>query len=113
MRYESEDSRVVEFLWNSRDGVTPFIITAKDGKTELRHVRWQSDECRPSHLLQPGDRYFADLTREAAQAYAAERMRMAEGTKYELQGEECTRMEALIAEEMLKQETPDILTFTA
>ena len=80
MRYESEDGRVVELLWNSRDGVTPFTITAKDGQTPLQHVNWKSDEYRPEHQLQPGDRYFGKLTREAAAAYAADRMKQAEGT---------------------------------
>lgn len=69
MRYESDDHTVVEYLWNSRDGVTPFIITAKDGKTQLSHTNWKQDERRPNHKPMPGDRIFVDLTEEQFKAY--------------------------------------------
>ena len=73
MRYESRDGRVVEYLWNSRDGVTPFGLNAKDGKTVLHHVDWRGDQFRPNHIPQPGDRIFVDFTLEHAKA-AAERL---------------------------------------
>lgn len=69
MRYESNDHTVVEYLWNSRDGVTPFCIHAKDGQTELEHVNWNSDERRETHKPMPGDRIFIDLTLEQAKVY--------------------------------------------
>lgn len=69
MRYQSRDGHVVEYIWNSRDGVTPFCIRAKDGKTELEHVCWNRDERRPDHKPMPGDRIFVDLTPEKAREY--------------------------------------------
>jgi hypothetical protein len=70
MQYESDDGSVREVIWNSRDGVTPFGITAKDGKTELRHVRWREDRYAPDHTPALGDRIFVDLTPDLAKAAA-------------------------------------------
>lgn len=66
MQYESDDGKVTETLWNSRDGVTPFCIMAKDGETMLQHVRWEEDDQDPFHKPKPGDRVFVDLTPESA-----------------------------------------------
>lgn len=68
MRYESTDGSIVEHIWNSRDGVTPFCITALDGTTELRHTRWNEDRYCPDHAehMVAGMRYFTDLDPEAA-----------------------------------------------
>lgn len=69
MKYASEDGRVVEWLWNSRDGVTPFCIRATDGKTELRHAQWRFDVRIPNYLPLAGERVFVDVTLEMARAY--------------------------------------------
>lgn len=111
MHYASRDGSVTEVLWNSRDGVTPFCITAKDGKTELTHVDWGADKFAPGHKLMPGDRYFGPLTRGAAEKYALARIESMDGTPYEVQGEERAYLFKQIVEEMLKDETPDILVF--
>ncbi len=63
MKYQSGDSLVVEWIWNSRDGVTPFIV--KHGSEELEHVDFLSDRCVPDHLPKVGDRIFIDLTPES------------------------------------------------
>ena len=65
MCYQSDDGRVIEYIWNSRDGVTPFIVLTKDGSKTMQHIDWHRDKCRPHHELQVGDRYFADSTRES------------------------------------------------
>ena len=70
MKYASKDGSVVEWIWNSRDGVTPFVITAQDGKTELAHVDWWVDNCVPGYQPLPGERVFVDFTREAAEQSA-------------------------------------------
>jgi hypothetical protein len=66
MHYASEDGSIMEVIWNSRDGVTPFCIASKDGETELRHVDWHLDRPAPLHKPQPGDRVFVDMTEERA-----------------------------------------------
>lgn len=111
MKYASSDGGIVEWLWNSRDGVTPFCILAKDGKTELRHVEWRRDKFRPNHRLQPGDRYFGPITRRAAKRYALERIESMDGTMYESKGRDREILFEQLLEEMLKDETPDILVF--
>lgn len=73
MRYESEDGRIVEYLWNSRDGVTPFGILARDGTTMLRHAI-RHMEFRPNHQPQAGDRIFVDMPLEIAIQHARERL---------------------------------------
>lgn len=50
-----------EIIWNSRDGVTPFIVTSKQGY-EAQHVEWRKDKFAPDHKPQPGDRIFTDGT---------------------------------------------------
>jgi hypothetical protein len=75
MQYRSDDGTETEHIWNSRDGVTPFVVTLRSGKT-ASHVDWRSDVYCPNHFqhMGPGDRYFTDLDPEAALALASERV---------------------------------------
>lgn len=61
-----------EWIWNSRDGVTPFALTSRQGH-EARHADWHRDRYLPDHVPQVGDRIFVDLTpgraRELRTAY--------------------------------------------
>lgn len=70
MQYASDDGTITETLWNSRDGVTPFMLISKDGKTTMRHVNWANDKFDPEFKPPSGSRYFADLTKEQAKKYA-------------------------------------------
>lgn len=63
MRYKDEETGEVELLWNSRDGVTPFIITSRSGNP-AKHIAWRSDRYAPDHVPDIGDRIFVDMTRE-------------------------------------------------
>jgi hypothetical protein len=63
MQYQTIDKTETEILWNSRDGVTPFIITSRTGK-EMRHVNWQSDVRVPYFQPAAGMRIFVDSTPE-------------------------------------------------
>ena len=74
MRYQDEKTNEIEVLWNSRDGVTPFCIQSRDGKTMMRHVEWQSDFCWQEFKPWPGMRIFVDLTPAKAEEYAARRV---------------------------------------
>src|SRR5712671_4410544 len=67
--YRSDDGTEEEWLWNSRDGVVPFVVGSRSGK-EMTHVEWQRDEFRPDYQPQPGERIFVDLTVERARALA-------------------------------------------
>lgn len=57
-----------EWIWNSRDGVTPFCIESKHG-LEAQHVEWSRDRFVPDHKPKAGDRVFVDLTIEKAREY--------------------------------------------
>lgn len=65
MTYASEDRAITERIWNSRDGVTPFVVHSREEPfVELSHVDWHNDKCEPHRVPQPGDRIFADMTKE-------------------------------------------------
>lgn len=64
MEYASDDGRYREFLWNSRDGVTPFVITSRNGKVQMRHINWETDMCIEDHEPKPGSRIFVTATPE-------------------------------------------------
>jgi hypothetical protein len=73
LRYQSlEDPAVIENVWNSRDGVTPFTILLRSGALAT-HVDWMSMVARPDFKPPPGSRVFVDLTdgiaRSNAEAY--------------------------------------------
>ncbi len=66
MTYTSDDGAETEQIWNSRDGVTPFIITLRSGRKATHGPRWADDTYAPGHVPAVGARYFCDLTRERA-----------------------------------------------
>ena len=72
MRYESHNGFLIETLWNSRDGVTPFMITNHSGTVEMKHTHWNNDLRKPHHVPQVGDRIFITLTEPLAKKYAEE-----------------------------------------
>jgi hypothetical protein len=63
MRYQSEDGRESEIIWNSRNGVTPFMVASRSGKM-MQHVDWRNDRRDAHYKPKPGDRIFVDATRE-------------------------------------------------
>jgi hypothetical protein len=70
MRYAADDGTESETVWNSRDGVTPFVITLRSGKTAT-HADWQGDLRMPETWAPPpGMRYFADMTPDRARVHA-------------------------------------------
>jgi hypothetical protein len=73
MTYRADDGTEEEVIWNSRDGVTPFVITLRSGKTAT-HVAWQKDRCDPGYRPPLGSRIFADLGRDKAAAAARQRV---------------------------------------
>lgn len=112
MKYSSTDRRTCEWVWNSRDGVTPFCIPPRafegPGTYDdmLSHVDWQRDEYRPHHRPQPGDRIFVDLTPEKAEYYARHRVGHGwDDPKYPMRDRFPSREEAVrqVAEEYLRQ----------
>lgn len=59
-----------EVIWNSRDGVTPFVVGCRSCGGEMSHVRWGEDRYAPTFTPPLGSRMFVDLTAEAAREHA-------------------------------------------
>lgn len=72
MKYSSIDGTESEWIWNSRDGVTPFIILNRTKTKELRHHDQSQDRCIPDYQPLPGQRVFIDITEERSRVLAAE-----------------------------------------
>jgi len=64
MTYECEKCFKKEVLWNSRDGVTPFIIGCRHCDGSALHVNWSGDLYAPKHLPKRGDRVFLTMPPE-------------------------------------------------
>lgn len=70
MKYQADDDpNDVEWIWNSRDGVTPFTLTLQSGKPGT-HVDWHLDQYAPEYKPPSGSRMFVDMTRERAMEIA-------------------------------------------
>lgn len=85
MLYASDDGSIVETIWNSRGGVTPFMVGSRaddevdeacaEETVELRHVMWGGDAYAPFHVPNIGDRIFMDMTEERARLLALQYVR--------------------------------------
>lgn len=72
--YRSDDGSEEEWVWNSRDGVTPFMIYSRDKQKQMQHVEWHRDRFAPDHMPKLGDRIFVSLTEERAREIARKRV---------------------------------------
>ncbi len=70
MTYQCDETGECERIWNSRDGVTPFVIPTRDGKASMTHILWDRDRCEPEFCCDRGMRIFVDMPQEVALAYA-------------------------------------------
>lgn len=61
MLYFCEDCHTYEYIWNSRDGVTPFIITCQKCNKYAKHEMWNDDLYLPN-LYPMGLRWFSNIT---------------------------------------------------
>lgn len=69
MKYRNEYDGYVEWIWNSRDGISPFVVS--DIRTELRgspphhltmlHDDWHEDVPIPNYIPPIGSRIFMDM----------------------------------------------------
>lgn len=71
MMYQCEACGKLEEIYNSRDGVSPFMVKcAVPGcEGQMVHILWQLDRCEPDHVLQPFQRYFKDTDEESLRRY--------------------------------------------
>lgn len=64
-----DDPAEVEEIWNSRDGVTPYVVLLASGRPGT-HAEWSSMVARPDYEPPPGSRVFVDLTEGIARTNA-------------------------------------------
>jgi hypothetical protein len=80
MTYASKDYKIVELIWNSRDGVTPFMVPPREVAgpitfdNMLQHTDWHRDIRLLEYRPVPGERYFVDLTPERKRQFLSERV---------------------------------------
>ena len=92
MRYHCGGCAYEEVFWNSRDGVTPFVVRCPECGRDMQHVNWQSDERRLDHIPEKGQGVFIDLPDSLRPVMARQRIRSFDGTEHELVGEEREEM---------------------
>ena len=75
MRYHGKKglNEITLVIWNSRDGVTPFMTYCKEYGIELQHINWQNDLYMPDYKPKKGDLIWVSHTKETA-IKAAEEM---------------------------------------
>lgn len=74
MKYATEDGSEVEWIWNSRDGVTPFCVANRAGDKVMTHVDWHLDRRILNYQPRPGERVFVSLTAARAIELATRRV---------------------------------------
>lgn len=84
MTYKCKSCGKEEELWNSRDGVTPYIIACKHCGGEAKHVNFKSDKFLPNYQPFSGQRIFVDMTKKTMDEIAERRFEQSKGTPYEI-----------------------------
>jgi len=65
MTYECEDCERKVNIWNSRDGVTPFMVKCRYCKSgAMKHINWEDDVIMPYYHVKLGDFVFVTQTQE-------------------------------------------------
>lgn len=86
MAYRCRQCGHIEHIWNSRDGVSPFLESCPKCDDTAHHSVWQFDWFRPGHKPLPGERIFVDLTREHALEAAPDIMARSAASGYPYDG---------------------------
>lgn len=117
MNYQCEECGHREVLWNSRDGVTPFVIPCGKCGEASQHVDWSLDKYAPFAIaVIPDDqRVFTDITKERAVEFATRRMlSFVDHPEYPAPSKDSEKWNQLIAtlsEDFYREgKAPDIIT---
>lgn len=73
----------LERIWNSRDGVTPFMMGCPSCGGHLQHINWGADQYAPDHKPHWGQGIWRDGTPDDAEAIMRRRLESCKGTEYE------------------------------
>lgn len=115
MLYSSADGEEIEAIWNSRDGVAPFVVVSRDNARELRHVLWGGDPYAPHHVPNVGDRMIVTVGPEHVERIARETARRLwsdKGSGYAGQFASEEHAYMAVRAEMEKKGAPTLVTVT-
>lgn len=74
MTYKCQSCMEAEIVWNSRDGVTPMFLGCRScDRGMMAHIIYSEEQYAPDHKLEPGQRYFADISVKKAKRIAKEK----------------------------------------
>jgi hypothetical protein len=76
MKYKCEKCRKTEILWNSRDGVTPFMINCEKCDGHMQHTDWNEDKRIINYIPKIGQRVFIDMPFDYYKIYCRVRAKM-------------------------------------
>lgn len=84
MQYRCKNNHTV-MIWNSRDGVTPFMIKCQVEQCGeyAEHVNWGADFYHPKYQPRIGSYIFVDLTEERALLMAQRNIALAKASGHE------------------------------
>ncbi len=74
MIYTCDKCKAMEIIWNSRDGVTPFMTSCRFCDGTVAHDNWYLDKQLPEYKPFKGQRVFIDLTEENCRKYTTKRV---------------------------------------
>lgn len=64
MTYRCDNCGRVEYVWNGRDGVTPFMISCRSCDGVMTHTEWERDRYAPEYNPGIGQRVFVTPTND-------------------------------------------------
>ena len=108
MSYVCEKCSRRDVIWNSRDGVTPSVVSCSRCAGEMFHCYWPNDRRKPDHIPVRGQGVFNTLPQELRPVLARIRVAGCDGTRFELQGVEREEMIEGIANDF-REGTPFLI----
>lgn len=88
MTYQCEKCGRLEQVWNSRDGVTPFIIGCNHCGGESKHINWKEDMPDENYIPHRGQRIFIDMPESIKRPLALHRIERFKNSPYRVDEKE-------------------------
>lgn len=70
MTYKCNSCNKKEIIWNSRDGITPFVVSCRYCGKDAIHVEWNNDKAVIDKVIKKGDRIFIDFPESLKRPFA-------------------------------------------
>ena len=89
MFYQCDKCYSIERFWNSRDGVTPFVVLARcpQCRGDMQHIDFYADEQAPDHRPYRGQGVFTDMPEALKRTYAHLRVLSFRAEGYDIHAE--------------------------